>query len=359
MSPRKVLFQLPEHATKSDRAKFAATLLTPSMLPPRTQPMKCNECGKFLKFALTLGDKNGHQAGQITAGNRNSRCCKWTVVNTVTQREREVFVAALDEYDADQAALKAEDAALKAEAKKATRKTKSANNVNTKTTSSPGKPGKAKETRDAECKATALKGKGKAKEEKIAPPPHKKAKRDDVNVSPAVPSRTESTEKGKKAKANEVAVSGTANVPDTERFKFSETNLFEVSHAGATQDALQYARYSPHRGSWTSVEESGVLGKVNISESGSIVIYRVATLQDWECPGLRRLLFDLHQRSDCIRSVSTTGNSHFPSFPSAGPAAGPSTSQISSLKRAREDSEDEIEDSEDEMEDSSEDEMED
>ncbi|KAJ7724930.1 hypothetical protein DFH07DRAFT_783139 [Mycena maculata] len=291
--------------------------------------MKCNECGKFLK---TLGDKNGHQAGQITAANRNSRCCKWTIVNTVTQREREVFFAALDEYDADQAALKAEDAALKAEAKKATRKTKSANNVNTKTTSSPGKPGKAKETRDAECKATALKGKGKAKEEKIAPPPHKKAKWDDVNVSPAVPSRTESTEKRKKAKvidihlfmkANEVAVSGTANVPNTERFKFSETNLFEVSHAGATQDALQYARYSPHRGSWTSVEESGVLGKVNISESGSIVIYRVATLQDWECP------------------------------------AGPSTSQISSLKRAREDSEDEIEDSEDEMEDSSEDEMED
>ncbi|KAJ7736189.1 hypothetical protein DFH07DRAFT_779741 [Mycena maculata] len=330
MSPRKVLFQLPKHATKSDRAKFAATLLTPSMLPPRTQPMKCNECGKFLKFALTLGDKNGHQAGQITA----AFCCKWTVINTVTQREREVFVAALDEYDADQAALKAE-------AKKATRKTK---------------PGKAKETRDAECKATALKGKGKAKEEKIAPPPHsafscfcyyarpdglqtEKATRDDVNVSPAVPSRTESTEKRKKAKANKVAVSGTANVPNTERFKFSETNLFEVSHAGATQDALQYARYSPHQGSWTSVEESGVLGKVNISESGSIVIYRVATLQDWECPGLRRLLFDLHQRSDCI--------------------TGPSTSQISSLKRAREDSEDEIEDLEDEMEDLSEDEMED
>ncbi|KAJ7453635.1 hypothetical protein B0H11DRAFT_2245274 [Mycena galericulata] len=360
-------FQLPDNLT--ERQKHAYTLFSPSMKPAATEPQRCDHM-KSRKFNLILGDKNPSQAGDITAFVPMCKICpKATkIINTVTPEQRVQFLHDLNGVDSDSDATPP-PAPMLPPRKSSVRSSAAANGKGkAKEDATPRKAAvpkpKAKEATTPKRK-TVVKDKGKAKE--TVTPPRKKTKRESANVSPAVPTGptpvsgpTVFTKKFIELyvymeashllllgasmlitmQAKQEALRSTFDVPDTQRFRFADTDLFDVTHAGGGEDAPVYVRYSPHRGAFTPPEDSGVLGTTNISESGSVLIYREKTLSDEDCPGLFKLIFELHASGDCISHPA------WPSFPPAPsqPVAGPSNIKRSSRKRVREDDLDEIED---------------
>jgi hypothetical protein len=81
-----------------------------------------------------------------------------------------------------------------------------------------------------------------------------------------------------------------AAVEDTTNFAFRDTELFEVSNAGGTPPSL-YERYVVEEDKFTS--DSGILSTVDISNSGTYIIYRRAGMRDSECLGLAQLRLDI------------------------------------------------------------------
>ncbi|KAJ7915598.1 hypothetical protein B0H13DRAFT_2324161 [Mycena leptocephala] len=79
-------------------------------------------------------------------------------------------------------------------------------------------------------------------------------------------------------------------VEDTTNFAFRDTELFEVSNAGGTPPSL-YERYVVEEDKFTS--DSGILSTVDISNSGTYIIYRRAGMRDSECLGLAQLRLDI------------------------------------------------------------------
>jgi hypothetical protein len=65
-----------------------------------------------------------------------------------------------------------------------------------------------------------------------------------------------------------------------------------------------YVRYSPHLGDFKDVEGSRVFEKTNISESGSIVLYRAQELTDAQCPNIEKIKAEIHMLSNCGESCS-------------------------------------------------------
>ncbi|KAJ7261479.1 hypothetical protein C8J57DRAFT_1232339 [Mycena rebaudengoi] len=297
---------LPE--TSSARALYAYSTLPDSLKPLDNVPKRCAHY-KPHWFSINLGSADPAKAANVTAYLACNKCGrKSTILNSPTPVQRTTFLALLAVYD--QAQLEEKRQAQGPEQE--TRRTRATPK------SQPTTPGdKSKKNEVKETVVDTPKAKGKAKANNDVTPSRKKTKRESTNVSPAVPaapeSSAETTEDSRQISPNTPAVTSYVNVLDTKRFQFSATHMFDLSNAGGTPPT-RYQRYSPHREAFTNADESGVLGKVNLSESGSILIYRRDGICDWECPGLFALQMDLHARSDCI------GGGNFPSFPEAGPS---------------------------------------
>lgn len=90
----------------------------------------------------------------------------------------------------------------------------------------------------------------------------------------------------------------TDKVLDVRRFELTKHNGFAMSNASASAEnqykPTVYERYSPHLGDFKDPKDSGVFGKINLSESGDTVIYRAKGLKDHECPGLNKLKMEVH-----------------------------------------------------------------
>ncbi|KAJ7073385.1 hypothetical protein B0H15DRAFT_869144, partial [Mycena belliarum] len=329
----------------SARALHAyGSILPDSLKPIDVEVAKLCQHKEIYTFSLNLGDRSPAKAAQVMAHTRCQECTrKYISLNNPTPQEQADFVEALADNNEETTPTRkarppknkkaTEPAAKKVPAKsqqtkgsKESATTATATKVSSATlkTKSKGKPDDILPLKEMSTAAPQTKPKAKDGDT----PPRKKVKTGSATVSPAVPSAGELSAAVPRnikvylyIQANTPAISSHVAVKDCRRFRFSATHLFQLSNAGGNPSTL-YERYSPFRERFTSAEESGVLGVINLERSGSTLIYRQQGIQNSECPGLFALLMELHSLSDCI------GGGSFPSFPEvregeAGP--GPST----------------------------------
>ncbi|KAJ7164118.1 hypothetical protein C8R46DRAFT_1036060 [Mycena filopes] len=82
-------------------------------------------------------------------------------------------------------------------------------------------------------------------------------------------------------------------VPDTSRFSFRDSSLFELSNAGSSPPVF-YERYELTTDTFKM--DSGVLDTIDVSKRGDVLIYRRTGIQNWECPNLFELRMELQEK---------------------------------------------------------------